>query len=416
VQRLRNIARQLPTFLTAFVLALVVWIVAVTANDPSLQKDYPTAIPIEIVGQSTDLVITNPLPGTVSLTLRAPASVWTTLIDEKAPVRAIIDLSGLGEGDHTVPIQIEIGARPVELISFNPRSEDIQLEKLTSSQFDITLTTTGTSTIGYQVGTPVLSDSKATVSGAASLVSQVATVVAQIDITGKTSDFSDTVTLVALDQNGTEVKNVTISPDKVKISESVVQLGGFRNVVVKVVTTGQVAIGYRLTSISVNPPTITVYSTDPALIEALPGYVETDPINLTGLKDDLNQEVNLRLGSGITVVGNPTVNVQVSIATIENSVQYSNVLVVPIGLDPGLQAEISPARVNLLISGPTVAFNSVVATDLRVQIDLSGYQPGTYIIEPNVSINYPDLKIESIFTTTFQVTITKVPPTPTPAK
>ena len=34
MQRLRNFARQLPTLLFAFILAVAVWAVAVTANDP----------------------------------------------------------------------------------------------------------------------------------------------------------------------------------------------------------------------------------------------------------------------------------------------------------------------------------------------------------------------------------------------
>jgi YbbR domain-containing protein len=414
MRRMRDIGNFLPTFLTALGLALVVWIIAITSSDPSVQKNYPETIPVEIVGQSTDLVISNDLPETVSLTLRAPTSAWTTLIDEKVPVRAIIDLSGLGEGEHTVPIQIEIGIKPVEVVSFNPRSIDIKLEKLASSQFNITAVTTGSTAIGYQLGTPEIGETTATVSGAASLVLQVTEIRAIINVDGKTSSFSENITLMAYDQFGAEVKNISISPEKIEVNQSIVQLGGFRNVVVKVVTEGQVAMGYRLTSILVDPPTVTVYSTDTALIESLPGYVETDPINLTGLKDDVNQNVDLRLADGITVVGDSSVNVQVIVTTVENSVQFTNVPLVAIGLTEGYDAEISPSRVDLIVAGPLVSLNSVIASELRVQIDLSGLAPGTYTFEPNVSLNFPDLRIENILPTTFQVTITGPTPTSTP--
>lgn len=412
MRRMRDIGNFLPTFFTALVLALVVWIIAITSSDPSVQKDYPDTLSVEIVGQSTDLVISSELPETVSLTLRAPTSAWTTLIDEKVPVRAIIDLSGLGEGEHTVPIQIEIGIKPVEVVSYNPRSIDIKLEKLASSQFNIKAITAGSTAIGYQLGTPEISETTATVSGAASLVSQVTEIRAVINVDGKTSSFSSKITLKAYDQFGVEVKKVSISPEKIEVNQSIVQLGGFRNVVVKVVTEGQVAMGYRLTSILVDPPTVTVYSTNTALIESLPGYVETDPINLTGLKDDVNQNVDLRLADGVTVVGDSSVNVQVSVTTVENSVQFTNVPVVTIGLTEGFTAEISPSRVDLIVAGPLVSLNSVIASELRVQIDLSGLAPGTYTFEPDVSLNFPDLRIENILPTTFQVTITG--PTPTP--
>ena len=58
--------------------------------------------------------------------------------------------------------------------------------------------------------------------------------------------------------------------------------------VVKVASTGQVASGYRLTNISVFPPTVTVFSTNPSLVDRLPGFVETSPLDLTGVKDDID--------------------------------------------------------------------------------------------------------------------------------
>lgn len=415
MRTLRGIASFLPTFFTAFILALVVWIIAVTGSDPSVEKAYPSAIPVEIVGQSTDLVILGSLPESVSLTLRAPNSVWSTLINQKAPVRAIIDLTGMGEGAHTVPIQINIGVKPVEVVLFNPRSVDIQLEKLASSQFDVKAVTVGNVAIGYLLGVPELDQTVATVSGATSLVSQVAEIRAQINVDGKTADFSQSVALKAYDQFGVEIKNVTISPAKVQVRESITQLGGFKNVVVKVVTEGQVAMGYKLASIQVNPPTVTVYSTDTALIDSLPGYIETDPIILTGLKDDINQDVNLRLPDGVTVVGDPTVNVQVSITTVENSVQFTDVPLVALGLAEGYSAEFSPSTVDIIVAGPMVSLNSVIASDLRVQVDLSGFTPGTYTFEPKeITLNYPDLRIENILPSTFQVIITGPTPTPTP--
>ncbi len=415
MRTLRVIGSFLPTFFTAFILALVVWIIAVTGSDPSVEKAYPSTIPVEIVGQSTDLVILGSLPDSVSLTLRAPNSVWSTLINQKAPVRAIIDLTGMGEGAHTVPIQINIGVKPVEVVLYNPRSVDIQLEKLASSQFDVRAITVGNVAIGYLLGIPDLDQTVATVSGATSLVSQVAEVRAQINVDGKTADFSQSVTLKAYDQYGVEIKNVTISPAKVQVKESITQLGGFKNVVVKVVTEGQVAMGYKLASIQVDPPTVTVYSTNTALIDSLPGYIETDPIILTGLKDDINQSVKLRLPDGVTVVGDPTVNVQVSITTVENSVQFTDVPIVALGLEEGYSAEFSPSTVDIIVAGPMVSLNSVIANDLRVQVDLSGFAPGTYTFEPKViTLNYPDLRIENILPSTFQVIITGPTPTPTP--
>lgn len=413
MQQLRNFARQLPTLLTAFLLALAVWIIAVTAYDPSIQKAYPSTINVEVVGQAANLVMTSPLPTSISLTLRAPNSIWTAFVDEKAPVRAILDLSGLAAGPHNVPIQIELGVRPAEVVSYSPRSVDVTLEPLASNQFEINVVNQGGPPIGFQAGNPVLNQTSATVSGAESLVNRVTEVQAILDLSQTQTDVNAQVSLKAIDSAGREVTGVSISPEKVTVTESITQLGGFRNVVVKVVTTGQIATGYRLTSISVNPPTVTVFSTDPTLVEGLPGFVETEPINLNGLKDDLSQQIGLRMPTGVTLVGDPSVNVQVGIAAIENSLSLSNVQVEATGLASNLTAKISPDRVDVIIAGPLVALNSIITQDLRVLIDMTGMQPGIYTITPIVTLNNPDLRIESTLPTTFQVTITRAISTPT---
>ena len=94
--------------------------------------------------------------------------------------------------------------------------------------------------------------------------------------------------------------------------------------VVKVITQGKLADGYRLTNVSVNPPTVTVYSSDPNKVEALPGYVETTPINLDKPED---RTLTFRWISTcrmeFSLVGQQQVTIQVGIDAIESSVSFS---------------------------------------------------------------------------------------------
>jgi YbbR domain-containing protein len=94
------------------------------------------------------------------------------------------------------------------------------------------------------------------------------------------------------------IPDVTVTPRVAHITQPVSLLGGFKNVVVKVVTTGKVEEGYRLTNISVSPLTVTLFSDDPQLIEDIPGFVETLPVDLTGLQDYYETVVSLNLPEG----------------------------------------------------------------------------------------------------------------------
>jgi len=405
LKALRSFAKTLPLLITAFVLAITVWIMAVTSSDPSVEKVYPTAIPVEIVGQRSDLVITGELPDNVSLTLRAPTSIWTSLTSQKVPVRAIMDLSGLGEGEFTVPIQIQIGIRPVEIRSYTPRSATVQLQTLETRSFNIRVINQGAVAVGFQSNPAELSETSVLVSGAKSFVGLVSEVRAVVKLTDAKTDINQTITLQAVDANGSVVKDVSLSPEKITITQKVVERGGYRNVVVKVVTNGQPAPGFRLSSIPVYPPTVTVFSSDPALIDALPGYIETNPIDLSKKTDSFEEEIGLNLPAGIQVIDDPSVLVRVEITPIITSLSISDVLVEAIGLNTKLEATILPDKVDIIVSGPLNILESLDLTTLRVLLDLSEYEAGTYTLEPEYSLNLPDVKIESISPTTFKVTI-----------
>ncbi|MDP3449395.1 MAG: CdaR family protein [Anaerolineaceae bacterium] len=402
---LRSFAKTLPLLITAIILAIAVWVMAVTSSDPSVERVYPTAEPVEIVGQRYDLVITVELHDNVSLILRAPTSIWTSLTSQKVLVRAIMDLSGLGEGEHTVPIQIQIGIRPVEIRSYAPRSASVQLQTLETRTFDIRVINQGSVAVGFQSNPAEMSETSVLVSGAKSFVGMVSEVRAVVKLTDAKTDINQTITLQAVDANGSVVKDVSLSPEKITITQKVVERGGYRNVVVKVVTNGQPAPGFRLSSIPVYPPTVTVFSSDPALIDALPGFIETNPIDLSKKTESFEEEIGLNLPVGIQVIDDPSVLVRVEITPIITSLSISDVLVEAIGLNTKLEAIILPDKVDIIVSGPLNILETLDVTTLRVLLDLSEYKAGTYTLEPEYSLNIPNVKIESISPTTFKVTI-----------
>jgi YbbR domain-containing protein len=208
----------------------------------------------------------------------------------------------------------------------------------------------------------------------------------------------------------------------VKVTQPISQRGGYRNVVVKVASTGQVASGYRLTNISVFPPTVTVFSSNPQLVERLPGYVETSPLDLTGVKDDIDKPLPLNLPNGVEVVGDQTVLVQVGVAAIEGSVTLSGLPVQVTGLAEDLSARLSPEAVDVIISGPVPLLDRLTEGDMRVVVDLSGVGEGTYQFAPKVVLSIPELRVESILPSSIEVvvapkskgTLTPVPLTLTP--
>jgi YbbR domain-containing protein len=233
------------------------------------------------------------------------------------------------------------------------------------------------------------------------------------DISGVSETQNSSLTVEVLDENGDTINGISISPDETTINLPISLLGGFKNVVVKVDTTGQIADGYRLTNLAVSPPTITVFSEDPRILDRLPGFVDTLPVDLSNLSDDSESSVGLRLPEGVTAVRNPDVLVQISIASIESSETFS-VPVLITGLSPDFDAYIAPELVDVIVAGPINILESLETADVRVLLDLEGLPAGSlYQLTPEVDIIPDQLRAQTTLPETIEVEIL-LAPTPTP--
>jgi YbbR domain-containing protein len=417
VNLLRRAASYLPTLILAFAMSAAVWISAVTSSDPVEERVYPRSIAVEIIGQDPSLILTSSQNDQLTLRMSAPNSIWDRLVNDRVAVRAVVDLSGKGEGTYELPIQPQIDISPIKIISFTPRTYKVSLEKNQSAMLPVQIISRGEPAIGFEAGKPVINQPTATVSGPQSLVERVKSLQVVLDISRANETLTRSLTIQAVDESGLSISGVTLTPEQVTLTQPITQRGGYRNVVVKVVTAGQVGDGYRLTTVSVYPPTITVFAANPILVDNLPGYVETVPVDLTGAKDDIDTRLNLNLPEGISVVGEQTVNVVVGISAIEGSLTLNDRLVEMVNLDPKLAAEISPQRVTIILSGPLPLLDRLQSGDTRITLDLGGLSAGTYQLTPKIELALSDLRVESVLPGTIEVTISPAPtPTPTPRR
>ena len=412
----RWLATNLNTFLLAFALAVAVWVMAVTAANPDETQPFPNPIPVEFIGQDPGLILTGgAVPKQVEISLRAPHSVWQTLLSGETSVRAVVDLTGLGSGTHTVNVQVQIDTRPVRIISVTPQTFSLSLEKQITRSLAVNLTLTGDPAIGYQVGTPVMNPAEVVITGAESIVSQVDRLQATLDLTDARQNIATSIPLQAVDVNGNSISGVTVLPENVQLSLSVIQQGGYRDLAVKVMTVGNPASGYSLTSVAAFPPIVTVYSANSDTVGLMPGYVETSSLDLSGAKEDIEEQLAINLPPGVTLIGKQSVTVKVGIAPIESSRTISYRPVEVVGLKTGLSAHLSPQTVDIILSGPLPVLDSLAISDVHVQMDLTGLTPGTYQLTPKVFIGQLNLTVESILPGTVEVIITNTSTiTPTP--
>jgi YbbR domain-containing protein len=411
-------ASNIRTFLLALVLGISVWVSAVSAADPDQVRPYPKTIPIEIVGQDPRLVITNELPTNMNVTIRAPQSTWEKLTNKDDAVRAILDLTGLGAGEHTVKIQVQVGERPTQIVFRNPDTVTVNLESFSTKPLPLTLTLSGQPAAGYQAGDATLTTHEVVISGPESLVKQAVRARVNVSLDGVRENVDESIPIQIIDSKNEVLRGLTLDPEAVQANVPISQQGGFRDVAVKVIVQGQIAAGYRLENISVFPSVVTVTSDDPAVVSKLTGAVETQPLNLQDAKQDISTRLSLNLPKNVTLIGAQTVQVQVSITAIQTSITLLNQPVNVIGLSEGLTVEAFPQAVDVIVSGPSPVLDILPSGDVKVTVNVAGLGPGSYQLKPEANPTNGNVTVESILPETVEVVLsirgtpTAIPPTP----
>jgi len=404
--------QNLSSLLLALVLALTVWVAAVSAEDPIEERTLANPVAIELRGQPAGLMIVNQPPQTARVTLRAPQSVWLDL--SPADVDLWVDLASAASGEARFQIQHLVDARPVEVTRIEPANLTLVLEPTASAEFPVEINLVGEPAVGFRATAPEIEPAEVTVLGPDSAVSRVARVASEIDISGRSQLLVEQIEPVPLDANGDPVEGVSLEPATVRVTIGVEDLGGYRSVVVLPKIEGDVEPGYQLTEITVSPTLVRVFTSDPQAMSELTGFVETETVSLRNVTGDFERRVSLDLPEGVSIVGEQSVLVRVSIKPIETSITITREVEVE-GLEDGLYAIAAPQTVSLILTGPLPVLDGLQPRDVRVVADLLGLAQGTHQIELEVIVALPDVNVQSILPDAIEVTITDTPPpTPTP--
>lgn len=407
---LRWVGGNLPLMVLALILALLAWFVAVEEGDPTLEERYPQSIQVTPSEPPEGMVIVGKFDKRVQVTIRAPESILETVVVDDFTVT--VDLTGLDAGVHEVPVQVMLDKHPLWVTLVEPEYVTLELEPRAEISVLVRVQIEGEPTLGYLMRAPTIIPRQVTVSGPSTYVTRVVEAVTLISVQDADADIiEDELPLQLQDDEGQPVPYVTLTPEVVNVRIPIELSGYYRPLAAKAILEGQIAPGYRITNISVEPPTVTVFGA-PDIIAALPGYIETGPINVEGAQADVIERPALNAPPDVAVVlGQQPVEVRVSIEAIQSSLTVEITPEIQ-GLGPGITTTVSPETVEIILSGPLPLLETLEAGDVRVVLDLFGLPLGTHQIEPQVMV--PEgMTAQSVLPATVQADIFSVPP-PTP--
>jgi YbbR domain-containing protein len=365
----------------SLVLATALWLY-VTGKENPTSIDFAQPIQINPTSLNKDLIVTSP-PSFVRVSYH-PSN--PNLFPTANTFTATINLLNAHPGRQTVPVNVS--ADPgFQVTRSTPSHVTVVVERNTSRRVDVAvryLPGHRTPAEGYYALPAQVIPNVVTVSGPESEVNQVKDVSVTQTLTGATSTISTSTKPQPEDSSGNEIPasaGLTVEPSPVIVTIPIKPIGGLKTVPVLVTTVGTPKSGYGVTGVSVDPPTITL-SGPPTRLNRIPSV--SLPVNLSGRSGGtMRRRVPILVPRGVTA-SSRTATVVITLQAIA-ATSATQVAVRPVGLGPGLVAQVRPGSVLVTISGPSTAL-AAASRALGATVNVSGYGTGVYPFQPVVSV------------------------------
>ncbi|MEM7125272.1 MAG: CdaR family protein [Chloroflexota bacterium] len=409
------------TVFLALILALIVWLIAISRENPTLTETFPQAVEINVRGLAPDLALVRNLDGeSIRPVLQGPRSAWENL--EADDITPYIDLTGLDVGDHIVDVEIEVLDPKVTLVESEQPELRITLDTILTQTLPIKVSILDSAAAGYEWQRPTIEPISATVRGPAIYVEDVSYLEATIFLFNAKQQVDQIRDIQAHRQNQESVNGIVIDPPSVRIIVPVGPRPGRKDVAIRPTLTGSPDAGYRLSAVKVEPSTI-VLSGDNDQLSLVPGFVETEAITLTGATEVVQRWVSVVLPEDVSSsLGTGRVLVTASITPLEGGATVKRRPILE-SVEDNVEVRVSLDTVDVILRGPLPGLEQLTEDDVQVILNLSGLYPGIHSVTPTVRL--PDgITWEGLLPETVEVVIvssdannpsnTILPPTPTP--
>lgn len=393
----RKITNNFGLKLLAALFAVVLWVVVINIDDPTKAQSFTTSVIVENQEYLTGLnKYFEVLDGKNTVTFNASAerSVLTEMTNSDFSATADMEKIEYNEntGTYRVPVTItpKRYTNKVTIISKQLYLE-VVLEDLGTSQKVITANTKGTVADGCALGNlEIVGSNLLKISGPASIISQIDSAVATINIDGVSTDVTDSVVPVLYDAagNAIDTTRLTMSLDTVTVSAQILST---KDVSLEFNTTGKVAEGYMITGIEYPLETVRIKGESAILNPVNKITIPEEVLDVTDITESLVTLVDITsyLPSGTSLVLTSDAKIEV---TVKVEPVVSKVFEVPVAnlivenLREAYLLEFDDDVVAVEISGPESIISELKAKNIEGTVNASGLGVGKHRLTVNLAL------------------------------
>lgn len=383
--------------LLAFLLATILWVVVVNTDDPTVRKSMTVSVFMKNQEYITDMgkymdVLND--SNTVTFYYTTKRSVWEGISGTDFSATADMEkIEAKANGGYRVPVTVSAIRNANQITIENKQIYlEVALEDLGRQQFQIKANTSGTVADGCALGNVQIDSANVVqVSGPASVVHSIDSVVATINVNGMSNDITDNVVPVFYNANG-EVIDTTKLEKSVETVRISAQILNTKDVPLELSAMGVPADGYQLVEVFCDPIAVRVKGTAAVLNTLDKIEIPAAVLDLTGATSSITKTIDIStyLEEGVDLVISADAKVSVTaeiepIETKEYKVLVNNITAE--GLKSGYQLSYAERYVTVNITAGRGAHNELNAAELKGIVKVGGLKEGTHTVEVYLKVD-----------------------------
>ncbi len=259
----------------AVLIACGLWVYVMTEQNPIVERSYDVRLRQTHLPEA--MMVFN-APERVTVKVRGSRSVLNDNSGEA--IAASIDLANITAGQRSVPVTASFGRGDV--VSVSPDLVSVYIDTVSEKEVPVITRLIGAFSDDMTVGSSVITPSYVVVKGATHSLDRVNKVVAPIDVTGHNANFSMESEMVAVSDDGYDIPDMQITPERVMVDASMVRQMLSVDLPVEGALNGTLPDGIKVSKIEVVPPRIRL-TAPPSVLKGL-AVVKTKPVDISRLR------------------------------------------------------------------------------------------------------------------------------------
>ncbi|MCI6980400.1 MAG: CdaR family protein [Eubacteriales bacterium] len=386
--------------IVSLIFAMLLWGYVLMTENPQRTKTI-TNVPISVEGEA-DLIARklvlcgNKDHGNVTVKVNTQLTSYSDLSADD--ITASINLSNITEkGEHELVINTKSATGTA--VSTNPDRITIKVDDLVSRAVPIEVRLEGEIPQGYWSGDIIYSRTEVTIEGPAEDVAKISNAVGVLDLSNITDSISKSLLLTLYDNEGGEMDpelfysklpSVTVRMEVLPMKTVPIDVDG------AIIGADSLPKNYELVGYGVNGTGQVRIIGEQDVLDQIHS-IGMEMVDITGSMENITEDVALIIPDGVRLLDDDTVNLHVNIREKNAEELFESVPIDIENLGKKLNASLSIEAADMRISGRISLINAIDRGDVKLYVDLSGLESGTYQVPVEIKLPEEEMMNELIW-------------------